>query len=155
MKGNPRVIAHLQRLVNAELSVADLSLIHARIHEDRGLLKLAARTDTAVQQARASLDLLLRRMLFLGATPDMSQRDLLTPASEMPEMLRADLNAQYQLAELLRAAIACCHEERDFQTGTMLGTRLLRVEEENAYWLEQQLGLMESIGVENYMAAQL
>jgi bacterioferritin len=155
MKGNPRVIAHLQRLVNAELGVVDLSLLHARIYEDRGFVKLAARDDLVVQQGRASLDLLLRRMLFLGATPDMSQRDPLMPANEVREMIRADLTAQYQLADHLRTAIACCNEERDFQSGAMLGEMLLRVEEENTYWLEQQLGLMESVGPDNYLAAQM
>jgi bacterioferritin len=155
MKGNPRVIAHLQRLVNAELGVVDLSLLHARIYEDRGFAKLAARDDLVVRQGRASLDLLLRRMLFLGTTPDMSQREPLLPASEVREMIRADLDAQYRLADQLRTAIACCHEERDFQTGAMLGEMLLRVEEENTYWFEQQLGLMEAVGSDNYLAAQM
>jgi bacterioferritin len=155
LKGNSRVVAHLQRLVNAELGVADLALLHARIYEDRGFCKLAARADAAVQDARDGLDQLLRRMLFLGTTPDMNQREPMVPAGAVPEMLRKDLNAQYHLVECLRTAISCCHEESDYQTGALLGQILVHVEERHAYWFEQQLGLIETIGIENYLTAQI
>lgn len=155
MKGNSRVVAHLQRLINAELGVVDLALIHARIYEDRGFGKLAARADAAVQDARDGLDQLLRRALFLGTTPDMSQREPVVPASAVPEMLRKDLSRQYHLVECLRTAISCCHEESDYQTGALLGQILLQAEERHAYWLEQQLGLIETIGLEPYLSVQV
>lgn len=155
MKGNSRVVANLQRVVNVVLGVVDQSLLHARIFEDRGFDKLSARADAAVQEARDGLKLVLRRMLFLGATPDMGQREPINPANTVPEMLRGDLKAHYQLAECLRIAIGCCHAEHDYQTAALLGTLLLQVEERHTYWFEQQLGLIDTIGIENYLAAQM
>jgi bacterioferritin len=155
MKGNPRVVAHLQRLLNAELGVADLSLLHARIYEDRGFPRLSAHADAVVGDAREALDRVLRRMLFLGAKPDMNQREPIAVASAIRDMLRNDLNGQYRLAECLRGALGCCHDEKDFQTAALLQSLLATVEERHAYWLEQQLGLLETVGEAAYLAAQM
>ncbi|ESQ08299.1 MAG: hypothetical protein N838_22345, partial [Thiohalocapsa sp. PB-PSB1] len=129
MKGNSRVTAHLQRLIKTLLGVVDITLLHARIYEDRGLAKLSEHADGTLQAARDGLNRLLRRVLFLGTTPDISQRHSFSTASNVPDMLRKELDAQYRLNEQLRTAIACCHEENDYQTGALLGTILAEVEE--------------------------
>jgi bacterioferritin len=155
MKGHQRVVAQLQRLLSLQLAAAEQYLLHAHICEDWGFAKLAERGHAAVVDARAHVDLLIRRMLFLGATPDPSQRDMPQLGASVRDVFRLDLENRYQLVDVLRTGIACCVEERDFETQRLLGDMLRTVEEDHAYWLEQQLGLVEAVGIENYLAAQL
>jgi bacterioferritin len=155
MKGNPRVLAHLQRLLNAELAAADQFLMHARMFEDWGYTKLAGPADAALVESRRQTDLILRRMLFLGAAPDLLQREAMSTATAVREMLRKDVETQYRLVEHLRAAIVCCIEERDFQTQAVLADMLRECEEAHVNWLEQQLAQLEAMGLENYLARQL
>jgi bacterioferritin len=155
MKGNQRVIAHLQRLLNCELAAMDQFLVHARMFEDWGYGKLAARTDAALQEARRQTDRLLGRMLFFGSAPDLAQREAMSTATAVREMLRRDVEMQYRLVESLRAAMVCCIEEHDFHTQALLAEMLAACEDTHVNWLEQQLAQVEAMGLENYLAQQL
>lgn len=155
MKGHQRVMVHLQRVLSVQLGALDQLLLHARMCEDWGFTKLADRGQSAIEQAQVHVDQLMRRMLFLGGTPDLSQRDPVQVGDSARELMRLDLETQYQLAETLRSAIACCADEHDFETYRVLGELLQTTEEDQTYWLEQQLGLIQVIGLEIYLAAQL
>ncbi len=55
----------------------------------------------------------------------------------------------------LRDAIAICEQERDYQTREILEAMLAETEEDHAYWLEKQLGLIEKVGIQNYLQSQM
>jgi bacterioferritin len=155
MKGDQRVLAQLQRLLNGELAAADQFLLHARMFADWGYTQLAAHTEVALQDSRRHTDSLLRRMLFFGTPPDLLQRESMATATAVREMLRHDLDMQYRLVEYLRAAMATCLEAQDFQTLAMLADMLRDCEEAHVNWLEQQLAQVEAMGLENYLSRQL
>jgi bacterioferritin len=155
MKGHQRVVAHLQRLLTLQLAAAEQYMLHAHVCEDWGFARLAAHQQEAAADARTHVDLLVRRMLFLGATPDPTQRETPQLGTSVRDMFRLDLDSRYQFIEGLRTAMGCCVDERDFETQRLLGEVLRSHEEVYAYWLEQQLGLIEAVGIENYLAAQL
>jgi bacterioferritin len=155
MKGNQRVIAHLQRLLNCELAAADQYLVHARMFEDWGYGKLAEHTDAALGEVRRQTDRLLGRMLFFGSAPDLGQREVMSTATAVREMLRRDVEMQYRLVESLRAAMVCCIEEHDFHTQALLAEMLAACEDTHVNWLEQQLAQVEAMGLENFLAQQL
>ena len=48
-----------------------------------------------------------------------------------------------------------CEQEQDYVTREMLRTQLSDTEEDHTYWLEKQLGLIELIGLQNYMQSQI
>jgi bacterioferritin len=155
MKGQPEVIAHLQRLLANELAAIDQYFIHSRMYEDWGLMKLFERIDHESLEEKEHAAMLIRRMLFLEATPDLTQRDALHVGATVPEMLSNDLKVEYTVAAALKEAILCCEQHKDFQTRTVLLQLLRDTEEDHAYWLEQQLGLIENVGLENYLQAQM
>ena len=70
-------------------------------------------------------------------------------------MLRNDLALEYKVIKNLRAAIAVCEAEQDYETRVMLVKQLEDSEEDHAYWLEKQLGLIEKIGLQNYLQSQM
>jgi len=155
MKGNKKVLAQLQRLLANELTAIDQYFIHSRMYEDWGLSKLYERLSHETEEEKQHADALIRRMLFLEATPDLSQREGLKVGANVREMLENDLKLEYSVATALKEAIACCEGERDFQTRAILEQLLADTEEDHAYWLEQQLGLIEKLGMKNYLQSQI
>ncbi|KXX63473.1 bacterioferritin [Marichromatium gracile] len=155
MQGNPKVIEHLQRLLANELAAIDQYFIHGHMYEDWGYARLQARILHESEDERGHAALLIQRMLFLDAIPDMSQRDGLRVGRDVPEMLANDLQLEYAVVAALKEAIACCEQERDYQTRQVLLSILADTEEDHAYWLEQQLGLIDTLGLENYLQTQV
>lgn len=155
MKGSPLVIEQLQKLLASELSAIDQYFIHSRMYEDWGFSKLYERTSHETEEEKEHADRLIRRMLFLEAQPDLSRRDPLNVGNDVPSMLRNDLQLEYDVAAALKAAMACCEAERDFNTRDILLTLLKDTEEDHAWWLERQLGLIDRMGLQNYLQSQM
>ena len=70
-------------------------------------------------------------------------------------MLTSDLAIEYDVAKQLKQAIALCEAEKDFQTREILQVLLKDTEEDHTYWLEQQLGLIDKVGMQNYLQSQM
>ena len=51
--------------------------------------------------------------------------------------------------------MALCNQHKDFVTREILVVQLEDTEEDHAYWLEQQLGLIDKIGLQNYLQSQM
>lgn len=155
MKGSPKVIAQLQIILASELAAIDQYFIHSRMYEDWGLNRLFVRIDHETEEEKEHASRVIRRMLFLEATPDMSQRDPLKIGTDVPSMLANDLQLEYEVGALLKQAIIVCEQENDFQTRAILEQNLKDTEEDHTWFLEQQLGLIEKIGLQNYLQAQM
>ena len=132
MKGKPAVLAQLHKLLRGELAARDQYFIHSRMYQDWGLEKLYARIDHEMQDETGHASILIERILFLEDTPDLSQQDQIRVGKNVPEMLQFD----YQSRDLLLKILA-------------------DTEEDHAYWLEKQLGLIEKIGLQNYLQSQI
>ena len=155
MKGSDKVLAHLQSLLNCELAARDQYFAHSRMYEDWGLTKLYERIDHEMQDETGHADELIKRMLFLEQQPDLSTPDPLKIGSTVPEMLQADLDVEYAVADALKEAINVCEQEQDFETRKILTVLLEDTEMDHAYWLEQQLGLIDRIGLANYLQSMM
>jgi bacterioferritin len=155
MKGSDKVIEQLQKLLRGELAARDQYFAHSRMYEDWGLSKLYERINHEMDEETEHADALIKRILFLEGTPDLSEQDPLRVGSDVPSMLRNDLAVEYEVTAALKAAIAVCEAVQDFQTREILEAMLADTEEDHAYWLEQQLGLIEKIGLQNYLQCQM
>ena len=74
---------------------------------------------------------------------------------DVPAMLQSDLNLEYKVVTDLREAIALCETEHDYQSRDMLQGLLEDTENDHTYWLEQQLGLIDKVGLQNYLQSQM
>lgn len=149
------VVEQLNRLLAFELTSIDQYTAHSRQYEDMGLTKLYERINHEVDDERGHADLLIRRMLFLGGQPDMKKREPLSIAHDVPTMLHNDLQLEKNNARTLREVIEFCEQQQDYVTRDMLITILRDTEEDHAYWLRQQLGLIERLGLELYLQSQM
>lgn len=155
MKGNQKVIDALNGLLANELTAMDQYFIHSRMYQDWGLNKLYERIDHEFDDEKGHASLLIERILFLEGVPNMSKRDPLLIGKDVPEMLKNDLKIEYMVDSMLKDAMALCEQEQDYVSRNMLQTLIDDTEMDHAYWLEQQLGLIDKVGLKNYLQSQM
>lgn len=155
MKGNSKIIDTLNGLLAGELTAVDQYFTHSRMFDDWGFSKLHARIDHEMDDEKQHADALIKRILFLKGTPDLSRRNPLNIGKDVPGMLKNDLELELAVIAALKQAITLCEDERDYQSREILETMLADTEEDHAYWLEKQLGLIEMIGLQNYLQSQM
>ncbi|GAA3534622.1 bacterioferritin [Zobellella aerophila] len=155
MKGNQKIIEALNELLAGELSAMDQYFIHSRMYDDWGFKKLFDRIDHEFEDEKLHASKLIERILFLEGTPDMATRVPLNIGKDVPAMLQSDLDLEYKVIEDLRNVMALCEQERDYQTRDMLQVLLEDTEHDHTHWLEQQLGLIDRVGLQNYLQSQM
>ncbi len=155
MKGNAKIIDILNQLLAGELTSMDQYFTHSRMYEDWGFNKLYERIDHEMDDEKQHADLLIKRILFLEGVPAVGNRSPLRIGKDVPEMLENDLELERSVITALRNAIAVCEQEQDYQTREILETMLEDTEEDHAHWLEQQLGLIKKVGLQNYLQSQM
>ncbi|MCC2604014.1 bacterioferritin [Planctobacterium marinum] len=155
MQGKQNVIDALNRLLANELTAMDQYFIHSRMYQDWGFNKLYERIDHEFDDEKQHASLLIERILFLEGVPDMSKRDPILVGTDVPSMLKNDLKIEYQVDALLKETMALCEQEQDFVTRNMLQTLIDDTEMDHARWLEQQIGLIDKVGLQNYLQSQL
>mgnify|MGYP002700151959 FL=1 len=155
MQGNQKVIDVLNDLLAGELTAMDQYFVHSRMYEDWGLEKLYERISHEMEDETGHADLMIKRILFLQGTPNLVKREPLNVGKDVEEMLRNDLAIEYSVVKNLKAAIALCETEQDYETRAMLVKQLEDTEEDHTYWLEKQLGLIGRIGLQNYLQAMM
>jgi len=154
MKGNTKVIDTLNALLTHEMSAADQYFIHSRMYEDWGLDKLFERLKHEQEEELDHAAQLVQRILFLEGTPDVAARAALKIGTDVPSMMRNDLDYELAVGAELKKAIAICEQEQDYISREILIGLLKDTEEDHTYWLEKQLGLIDKMGLENYIQSQ-
>ncbi|MPM53052.1 Bacterioferritin [bioreactor metagenome] len=116
-------------------------------------MRLYERIGHEMEEETAHADAILRRLLMLEAKPDMRPHAF-EPGETVVEMLKKDLATEYSVQANLKAAMALCEEKKDYVSRDILLAQLRDTEEDHAYWLEKQLGLIDLIGLQNYLQTQ-
>ncbi|HBX27240.1 MAG TPA: bacterioferritin [Gammaproteobacteria bacterium] len=155
MKGVPQVVNTLNKLLAGELMAVDQYLAHGEIYSDLGLVKLAEHTLHESDHEREHARAIIQRILFLEGEPDLASRHPMTIGKSVEEMLKNDLQIEYQVANHLKKAVEICEENHDFVSRDMLVTQIEDTEMDHAYFLEKQIRLIELVGIQNYLQSQL
>ena len=154
MKGNQEVIAYMNELLAGELAARDQYFIHSRMYAEWGYNKLFERIGHEMEDETQHAEAFISRILMLEGTPNMVPAKI-TVGKDVVEMLKADLNTEYEVRDHLKKGIALCEEKQDYVTRDLLVGQLKDTEEDHAHWLEQQLRLIDLIGLQNYLQSQL
>jgi bacterioferritin len=155
MKGNTKIIAALNGLLASELAAMDQYFIHSRMYQDWGLNKLYEHNDHEFDEEKGHAAVLIERILFLEGVPDMTQRKGFKVGTDVVAMLESDLRVEYSVGQELKEVIALCEQEQDYVTRDNLMVLLKDTEEDHTFWLETQLGLIQKVGMENYLQSQM
>ncbi len=154
MKGNPEVIKHLNSLLAGELTAADLYFIQSCVFKDWGLDKLAEQFKHEMSDELGHAEMLIDRILFLEGVPNLAGREELETKDNVADMLKYDLELEYGVIAALKEVIAYCESCGDYQSREILGVLLKDTEEDHTFMLETQIGLIDKMGLENYIQSK-
>ena len=149
-----RIADELDAALKQELTSTNQYFLHAKMFENMGLKKLYEHERNESIDEMKHADKLIERILFLEGLPNLQDLDKLMIGENAPEMLRCDLDAERRAHPMYREAIAYCESVQDFISRELL-EEILDAEADHIDWLETQLGLIEQIGVENYLQSHI
>ena len=153
MKGDPKVIELLNEALKAELTAINQYWLHYRLLDDWGVKKLAdyERHESIDEMKHA--DKFAERILFLDGFPNFQALGSLRIGETVEEILKSDLDAEYEAVTMYRNAVRVCDELGDYVSRDLFA-EVLRDEEGHVDFLETQFDMIRQMGLPNYIQLQ-
>jgi len=154
MKGKPEVLKALQEMLEEELGAINQYFLHNEMCENWGYAKLSEHVKKVSIAEMKHAEELIERILFLEGSPNLSELPKLNIGKDVKQQLENDLLLEHGAVTGYNKAIAACREAGDNGTADFL-KEILKQEEDHVDFFEEQLGLIEQIGMQNYLGQQL
>ena len=154
MKGDPQVIKFLNAQLTNELTAINQYFLHARMLNHWGFEKLGKHEYEESIGEMKHADLLIKRIFMLDGLPNLQDLHKLLIGENVPELLACDLKVEQGAQATVKEAMAHCESVRDFVSRDLF-QQILDDTEEHIDYLETQLGLIDQVGVQNYLQSQM
>ena len=153
MKGNPKVLAELNKALKEELTAINQYFLHAEMCENWGYQRLSAYIKKQSIGEMKHAESLMERILFLDGTPSMQPLDVKIGGT-VKAMIENDLTLEVAAVKQYNNAVAIATEEGDNGSRDLFVV-LLKDEEDHVDFLEAQLHQIKELGYERYLSQQM
>ena len=154
MKGDAKVIEHLQAQLKNELTAINQYFLHYRMYKHWGLDKLAKKEYEESIGEMKHADKLMDRIFMLDGLPNLQDLGKLMVGEDVPEVLACDLKAEQGAQATIKDGIAHCESVRDYVSRDLL-QHILADTEEHIDFLDTQIELIDKVGLQNYLQSQM
>lgn len=154
MKGNPEVIAALNKLLASELAAVNQYSAHAGMLRNWGYERLAAYVEDRRDDEAKHRDRLIDRILFLEGAPLVAQVADIFVGSQVPQQFIFDSAAEQQAIADYNAAVMLACEQGDHGTDVILRS-ILAEEEDHLNELESFTQQIAQMGLPQFLAQQI
>ena len=154
MQGHPEVIDALNRALTIELTAINQYFCQAKMCMNWGFRKLGKKHYEESIGEMKHAEKLIDRILFLEGVPEIARYDVIRVGADVKEQFENDLKLELGGVSHYTAAVDLCMKQKDNGTREVLAP-ILSESEEHVDWLETQLGLIEQVGLQNYLSEQM
>lgn len=154
MKGHDQIIDVLNQALTVELTAINQYFCQAKMCKNWGFNKLAAKHYEESMGEMKHADKLIDRILFLEGVPEIARYDVIRVGTDVKEQFENDLKLETKGATLYNEGVTLAAQLKDNATRELLAGILVE-SEEHIDWLETQLGLIQAVGMERYLAEQI
>src|ERR1700743_2199706 len=153
LPGDPKTIEFLNLVLKNELTAINQYFLHSRMLADWGLSILAHKEYEESIDEMKHADRRIKRVLFLGALPNLQDLGKLMIGETVREIIECDLSLETRSLPDLKMAISHCENVKDYVSRELF-LHILESEEEHIDWLQTQFRLIEQMGIENFVQLQ-
>jgi len=154
MKGDPKVIEHLNAQLKNELTAINQYFLHYRMLKHWGFDKLAKKEYEESIGEMKHADALMNRIFTLDGLPNLQDLGKLLVGEDTVEILTCDLASERGAQATIKDGLAYCESVRDYVSRDLL-QGILQDTEEHIDFLETQLDLVDKVGLQNYLQSQM
>jgi bacterioferritin len=154
MQGNDQIIDGLNRALTIELTAINQYFCQAKMCKNWGYQKLAKKHYEESLGEMKHAEKLIDRILFLEGVPEIARYDVIRVGTDVTEQFKNDLALEMGGVRHYNSLIDLCIKLKDNGTRELIDP-ILAESEEHVDWLETQLDLIESVGLQNYLSEQM
>ena len=154
MQGHPQIIDALNQALTIELTAINQYFVQAKMCKNWGFEKLGAKHYVESIGEMKHAEKLIDRIIFLEGVPEIARYDVIKVGVDVKEQLVNDLALETRGVNAYNEAMTLATQLKDNGSRELMATILVD-SEEHVDWLEAQLHLIETVGLQNYLAEQI